>query len=94
LGTNEKGSEAMKKTTKITVRYLLELPIVALVFWLIWEHIIITKFPLPELNYGEAFLIIVAASCIFSPGYGLYLSAITDKLYNEDTGKSDKHETS
>jgi hypothetical protein len=74
----------MKESVKESFKQLLILPLSVLVIWLIYEHIIRSKWVLPELNYGECFLIFLAVGAIISPGYWGILSKICDRLYKED----------
>jgi hypothetical protein len=52
----------------------------ALIMWLIWSHIIVSKFNAPELNYWECFFILYMIATFFPSSYTLMLQKVLDRL--------------
>lgn len=81
----------MKVSVKESWKSIILWPLEVLTIWLVYEHIILSKFPnLPHINYGEWFLIFFAIGCLLSPGYWGILARICDKLYENKKDDSPK----
>ena len=50
------------------------------VCWAVWNFIISPKFGLPQFEYWQVMVLLLALPCLFPSSYGLFLAYIAEKL--------------